>query len=315
MKTRAATVIVLFACVMFVGIADVLWKRDPPLPAIAAAAYTDDVATLARARPLPSSASRLPALQENQPSTPMPSHTAKSVLLVDIETDRILGQEGGSTVLPLASLTKLVTVMTFLELELPHDQPVTIAPSDVVDVRSGLTPGDRVTVKDLIGLTLVSSSNSAAKALQRISGLSAEYFVGRMNMLGRRIGVSHATFVEPTGLNPKNAGAAFDVYRILMAASRNETIRSFANAPWYEFWNGKEFKRIAATDALITGEIPFHGKELITAKTGYLPEAGFHVAILARDSTGARRVVIVLGAADTLSRFTEADALLTWGTQ
>ncbi len=284
------------------------------MPSFSDTAYGKDIATLERSAGLPISLTRNePVMRLKQDSDAVPALTARSVLLVDATQGSVLFSDNAEKEIPLASLTKLATVITFLELHIPATNRVIISASDVVDARSALAAGDDVSVNDLIGLTIVGSSNSAAKALITASGLSPEYFVGRMNVLARELGLSHMRFVEPTGLNAGNVGTALEVYRLLDESGHYPEVRAFAQKDSYTFWNGKEEKTMKATDELVAGGVPFRGKNIVAAKTGYIPESGYHVALIAKDENGNDRIVIIMGAQSTYARFQEADEVLHWG--
>lgn len=299
-------VLSIFSIVSGFFLVEVHAKNNSAL--ISVSRYIDDISALQRAKGFPDAKIRAFTPRVSQA---MPHGSAKSVLVIARDNDQILGSLNPHTQIPIASITKLATVLTFLELDTQLNTTIVITHADVVDERSGLKAGDRVSIKDLLGLTLISSSNTAAKVLQRASGLSYEYFVGRMNIFAQTLGMSKTVFVDPTGISPKNISTAYDVYHLLIAASRSNVISAYARAPFFEFSNGSEIKRVKATDDFTTGKVLFSG-ELRAAKTGYVPEGGFHFALLGRDKAGNERVVVVLGAEDSRARFIEANALFEW---
>jgi D-alanyl-D-alanine carboxypeptidase len=281
------------------------------------AQYREDIVVLQQKQGLPNSLAtitKIPVKKENAPR--VPTISAKAALLVDDESDAILWEQDASQQIPLASLTKLISVMTYLDLGIDPNRKYTITKGDVIDERSNLAEGDVVASRDLVMMALVGSSNSAAHALMTSSGLTKEYFVARMNMTAKKLGLNNTIFVEPTGLAPENRGTAYDVYRLLKAARVMPQFVDSAKLPSFEYAVSEtKTKTIAATDALITGKVPFHGEKIIAAKTGYIPESGFHLAITAKDASGRIRTAVVLGADDTLLRFSEADALLLWSSR
>lgn len=281
------------------------------------AQYRNDIIALQQKQGLPQSLqtiTKIPIKKDNAPK--LPSITAKAALLVDDESDAVLWQQEAQQQIPLASLTKLITVITYLDLGMDPNKKYTIRKEDVIDERSNLVEGDIVASRDLVMMALVGSSNSAAHALMTSSGLTKEYFVARMNMTAKKLGLVNTVFVEPTGLAPENRGTAYDVYRLLKAARVMPQFEDSAKLPSYEYAvSDTKTKTVTATDALITGKVPFHGEQIIAAKTGYIPESGFHLAITAKDASGRIRTAVVLGAADTLLRFSEADALLLWSSK
>lgn len=276
--------------------------------------YQEAIVVLQQAQGLPVShdvVRTIPQMIDHAEKPPM--LTASAGLIVDDRSNTVLFSTHPEKKIPLASLTKLATVMTYLDLGIDPETRVIIREDDDIDERSGLHAGDNVSSHDLVMLALVGSSNSAAHALMTSSGLPQDYFIRRMNTTAQTLGLVNTTFVEPTGLSPHNIGTAYDVYRLLKAARELPIFLQSAGLSSYEYTVSEgETKKITATDALVTGKVPFRGDTIIAAKTGYIPESGFHVALSARDKQGNNRTVVILGADDSLARFSEADALLFW---
>lgn len=278
--------------------------------ALTAEAYQADSHSILRTSGFPRSEKVSATIQKKQNNKPEIS--AISALVVDDKTDMILFEKDTDKIMPLASLTKLATVLTFLKLEIDLDKKFEVIEDDVVELKSALRAGDIVTNRDLLGLALVGSSNTAAHSLIRASGLQSKIFVQEMNNMADSIGLTNSFFVEPTGLDAKNVGSARDVYRLLKEVLKNDEISELMSNPEYLFNNGKVVKKVFSTNVFKLGILPFSGDTIIGAKTGYIPEAGYHFAMEALDNFGNVRQIIILGAQEHFSRFSEADLLLKW---
>ncbi len=273
--------------------------------------FAADAQSIVRVSSLPHSQDR--PVQKIIPKTLPPAVVAKSVLIIDDLTQTSLFEQNADAIIPIASLTKLATVLTVTNIEgFSFDTKIVIEEQDIIEDRSALAVGDVVTLRDLISLALIGSSNSAAHTLVRASGLSLEYFVGRMNRQALELGLSRTFFVEPTGLDPRNVGTAHDVYLLLKAVSSDAELGPIIGKNEYTFWNGSIKKKVFSTNIFKLGILSFGGKTIIGAKTGHIVEAGFHFAAQAVDINNRVWFVIVLGAPDHFSRFTDADALIKW---
>ena len=274
-------------------------------------AFAADTQTLVRARGLPQSQDREITITRHTREQ-FPDLNAQAALIVDDATQAILFEENADVVMPLASLTKLATALTFVGLDVDLDETIEIIEEDIIEENAALAVGDVVQHRDLLGLAMVGSSNTAAHTLMRASGFSREYFLGRMNQVTKELGLTNSYFVGPSGLNPKNKGTARDAYRLLTAAQAHKDLAPTMGLSEYIFSNGSTDKRVFSTNVFKIGIIPFEGDTILGAKTGYIPEAGFHFAMEARDINGDIRQVIVMGAPEHLDRFTEAERLLLW---
>ncbi len=159
---------------------------------------------------------------------------------VRYDGDHFTGGKNATAILPLASLTKLMTAMVLLDTNIDFDKTITITANEInypktlvggdatseVDIRAG----DQVQVQDLWVAMLLASSNQSAKILADNSGLSADEFVKKMNEKAAYFKLSHTRFSEMTGLNANNvttpqemaiiASRAFDSYRIAQQGVR-----------------------------------------------------------------------------------------------
>ncbi len=248
-------------------------------------------------------------------SIPFPVITAKSAAVVDGETGALLGEKDKDRVTPIASLTKLMTALVFLDTSPAWQEEITM---ENTDNRPGGTlfvrAGERLTFYDLFMTMLVGSANNAAVALTRASGGSIPEFVERMNARAERMGLSATHFVEPTGLDEGNVSTALDLVRLAWHAFATPSLRDAVTAKEYVFatLNTGMRHRVKTTNELLLSATD--GYTLIGAKTGYTHEAGYTFLVEA-ERNGHRVIVAVLGAPQEEDRFRDADTLIRWAFQ
>jgi D-alanyl-D-alanine endopeptidase (penicillin-binding protein 7) len=237
-----------------------------------------------------------------------------AVAVMDWDSGQMMFQKNADTAQPIASLTKLVTALTILDQGPDWDEEVEILPEDdrIGDLPV-LFPGERVTVRDLFNLSLVSSSNDGTAALARATGLTAEQFAARMNRTAARIGMNQANFVEPTGLDTDNQASATDVSRLIKAALSRQEISETVLSPHYEFTSLSGSRHwVSNTDQLLDSFLTRKPFNFLGGKTGYLNEAGWCFGAAASNGDGKRVVSVVLGAPSKAERFREVKRLLWW---
>jgi hypothetical protein len=160
---------------------------------------------------------------------------ASSVALVmDQDTNEVLLSKNDSAVLPIASLTKMMTGLIISEAKLPMDEQITITDDDVDTEKhssSRLKVGTTLSRGELMHLALMSSENRAAHALGRTypGGMSA--FVEAMNAKAQLLGMKDTKYVEPTGLSSRNQSSAQDLARLVGTASSDPMLREFSTSP------------------------------------------------------------------------------------
>jgi D-alanyl-D-alanine endopeptidase (penicillin-binding protein 7) len=254
-----------------------------------------------RRRPAPL---RLPAVTANG----IPRLHVKAAYVEDALSGRVLFQKNPERVYPIASLTKLITAMVFLETSPDWGRVVEVLPDDVKNSsRSRIRPREQIAVRDLIHATLMSSDNVATKALVRTCGLSREEFVHRMNLLADSMGLIGARFVEPTGLSEQNVATAQACARLLRAAANSEIVSAIMQKEQYSFTSNRKLHRIANTNRLL------RSKWRVTAgKTGFIREAGYCLVTNVEAPTGIEITAVVLGAPSNALRFAEARRILDW---
>jgi len=238
----------------------------------------------------------------------IPRLHVKAAYVVDEQTGRVLFQKNPERVMPIASLTKLVTALVLLDTDPDWDRTVEILPEDVRNSsRTRIRSREEMTVRDLIHAALMSSDNVATKALARTCGLTRSEFVLRMNQKADSLGLTGTHFVEPTGLSEQNVATAEGCARLLRAAASNPIIGSIMQKQSYTFRSNRKPHVLANTNRLL------RSKWRVTAgKTGFINEAGYCLATSVEAPTGSDITAVVLGAPSNALRFAEARRILDW---
>lgn len=243
-------------------------------------------------------------------SSDAPEITAKSAVVIDIESDKKLFSKNPDEVSSIASITKLVTALVVLVLEPDFSQEYTI---QLEDRREGgrifLFQGDGVTIEDLFNISLVGSANTATIALVRALEQTEQDFVMKMNAKVEELGLEKTVFVDPIGLSSNNKSTAYEVAKIVEVALTKEEIQEAVVQDKYilKTKQGKT-KIIENTDNLLKEK---NGYEVLGGKTGYLGSAGFCFAGKFSED-GHEIVSVILGSQGEDSRFTETDELVKW---
>jgi len=233
-----------------------------------------------------------------------------SALVLDQSTGQALLEKQAGAVVPIASLTKLMTAMVLLDAHLDPSELLTITNEDKDSLRhskSRLPVGTRLPREQALMLALIASENRAAHALGRTfpGGLAA--FVPAMNAKAKELGLTGARFEDPTGLSSSNVATAWDLARILQAAYRYPEIRDFSTRPEATLQAGRHSIQFPNTNALVRNPRWNIG----LSKTGYIEEAG---RCLVMQAMLANRpvIVILLDSWGKYSRLGDANRIKQW---
>ena len=232
---------------------------------------------------------------------------AKSAVLYELGTGRMLYQKNAHEQLPLASLTKLMSIEIVLSLK-PADTPVQITRGDIApDGDSGLHVGQTITLGDLIKFAIVASSNDAMEAAAASIGNG---FIDKMNAEAAAKGLTKTHFFNVTGLdiNTKASGAygsAYDVARLaaLFYSDHPDFFELTTRADVSIDQNGKELT--AKATALPLQNIP----GFVAAKTGYTELAGGNLVAVFDLEPGHTVIAAVLGSTRD-GRFSDVDTII-----
>lgn len=225
--------------------------------------------------------------------------------------------KNADTVLPLASLTKLMTALVLLDLKVNLNKKIVINDRqinyvtpyiDAGDVTSGINikTGDKVLLNDMWNAMLIASSNEAAIILVDNSGLSRAQFVRRMNSKAKALGLKKTKFTDPSGIDPKNVGTAKEMAIIAQRAYAYSSVRTVSSKPSYKFQelvSGRSVNVISRNTSLLA-------MKPLGMKVGYLKEAKINVAVRLKKKS-KDRVVVVLHSVNNARRNAEISRLMT----
>lgn len=252
-------------------------------------------------------------------SDPAPTITARAGLVIDKTSGFILWQKNADSAVPIASITKLITVLVAQDSITNWDEPYTLQWSEVS--RGGATfsgvVGDTFTKSDLLKTALVASANSAALALAHSTGLTDEQFVEAMNTKAQLLGMRSTRFVEPTGLNAGNVSTVIDLAMLMRTITVYprllEPLTEDEHRMMKRDGSGQPLPGNQEVITTTTNRLLKENDQLIVAgKTGFTDEAGYNLVTLARDNEGHKLIVVLLGGVDETSRFTETHTLAQW---
>ena len=241
--------------------------------------------------------------------------SARGVFVADIATGKVLYAKGAHVKLPIASITKLVTAMTYLDTHPNLDATITISAEDFVLNDTGeFLPGDTLTARDILHAMLVGSVNASSYALARTS-IGTDAFVVAMNKKIKQLGLQTPIFYEPSGLDPRNSASAADVAAIMAFASYYPEIREACGMSDVHMHSLDALHRdiiVKTTNELLGSFLNKNPYSIIAAKTGTLPEAGNCMTQITKNSSGQQIVVVILGSDSHASRFQDMKAVTQW---
>jgi len=221
--------------------------------------------------------------------------------------------KNGEEIQPIASITKLMTALVFLENNPGWDQIYKIVAADqVTGGRLNLFPGEEVTIKDLFYTSLVASDNGATAALVHATGLSEVEFVKKMNLKARQLGLDKTKFVDPIGLSDDNVSTAREVAKLARVALDQTAISAATQQSDYQFTTATgKIKKIESTDYLLFDVAP-SSWQVLGGKTGYTDRAGYCFVGRFKDVTGRELISVILNSAGKNERFRESKSLISW---
>lgn len=275
--------------------------------AVRAAAKTAKTPTRVSFVPPRQSFGQLAGLHEVSDPLDLKSSVA---LVIDQDTHEVLLSKNDHAVLPIASLTKLMTGMIISQAKLPMDEPITITQDDVdteKGSRSRLTVGTTLTRGEMLHLALMSSENRAAHALGRTYPGGMAVFVAQMNAKARLMGMTDTRYVEPTGLSSRNQSSARDLATLVNVAHGDPLLRELSTSPGYEVAVGPKTLQYNNTNGLVKNPTWDIGLQ----KTGYISEAG-RCLVMQTQIAGRKLIMVFLDSAGKFSRLGDAERVRNW---
>ncbi len=245
---------------------------------------------------------------------------SEAAVVLDAQREEILFEKNMERTLPIASLSKLMTALVFLETHPDLYDTATISTEDAIGAGwSQLKIKESFTLYDLLHASLMSSNNRATRTLSRSCGLSADEFIAHMNQKAKKIGLLNTRFFEPTGLDTNNRSTALDCARLLYFAQKESLIASIMGKTTYQFCSMSKRKRmhqIKSTNKLLYTSLPPGCTGSVKCgKTGYNGASGYCLGTLVQGEDGEEIIAVVLGAPSSGTRFKEIKSIVQWSMQ
>ena len=235
---------------------------------------------------------------------------SSSALVQDAETGEVVYGKNAEVVVPIASITKLMTAMVVLDGGLDLDEKITLSREDAVQMkgsRSRLRTGLSLTRGELLLLALMSSENRAAAALGQSFPGGLEAFVDAMNAKAAVLDMTESRFVEPTGLSPANVSTASDLAKMVRAAHDYPLIREYSTKSRATVKASGRPLQYGNTNGLVRSSY----WEIGLSKTGYISEAGRCLVMQVR-LADKDLIVVLLDSWGKQSRIGDANRLRKW---
>jgi D-alanyl-D-alanine endopeptidase (penicillin-binding protein 7) len=239
----------------------------------------------------------------------VPDIRAAAAIIFNPANGQVLWEENAQDKRSIASITKVMTTVVFLEDNPDLTQEVTVQRSDVYAASTTfLKANDRLTLGDVLHLTLIASDNAAARILARVSHGGTASFVERMNEKALELGLENTSFADPSGLNPANVSSAYDLSRLISFAAADERIAPVMQTATYTVKTNRRTINIHSTNRLV-----MEGMDVVGGKTGFISKSGYCLATLLRLPQSNNQVAfVVLGAQSNPGRFWETRHLFNW---
>ena len=250
------------------------------------------------------------AFQANAKPLRDPKLRSSSVLIIDQSDSSVLYSRHSDVPMPIASITKLMTALVVLDARQSLDEPIQITEADRDFPKGGisrLTVGATLTRGDLMHLALMSSENRAAHALGNNYPGGMPAMVAAMNAKAAALGMTSAHFVDPTGLSSQNVASPEDLSKLVIAASRNPSIREYSTDRRYAVKVRRRMVEFRNTDNLVANPT----WNIIVQKTGYITEAG-KCLVMAAVIEGRSVVIVLLDSLGKYTRVADAKRIKTW---
>jgi serine-type D-Ala-D-Ala endopeptidase (penicillin-binding protein 7) len=254
---------------------------------------------------------KIPRYRTDADGNVVPDVRAAAAIIYEPSTGKVLWEENSQDERSIASITKVMTAIVFLESATDLNQEVKILRADTLRASTTyLQANDVLRVSDLLHLLLIPSDNAAARALARISPLGSDGFIARMNQKADDLGLNHTAYTDPSGLFADNISSAYDMARLIAFASEDDRIGPVMRTPEYSFRTAKgRAVTVRSTNQILrAGDVEVRG-----GKTGFIGKAGYCLATLLKlPQGGPSLAVVVLGASSNVGRFWETRHLMAW---
>jgi D-alanyl-D-alanine endopeptidase (penicillin-binding protein 7) len=272
------------------------WKLALPALLIAATSFVVQAKSKDTPPPEPPAAAQPAQAADAPPAQQLKLPVnAKHVVVIDDATGKVLMARDPDAVVPIASLTKLLTAMVVLDAKLDPNEKLRITNDDVDTLkhsRSRVRVGTQMSRQAALEMALMESENRAAAALARTFPGGETGFAKAMQAKISALGLKHTAISDPTGLSPANTSTATEMARVTAAAARYDEIERITSVKKAKVPVDGKPREIRNTNRLVGAK----GWNIRVSKTGYTEEAGRCLAM--RILNGKRPVTVVLLDAD-----------------
>ncbi|WP_306602764.1 D-alanyl-D-alanine endopeptidase [Azonexus sp.] len=235
---------------------------------------------------------------------------SSAAVVIDQTTGKVLVEKHSDAVVPIASITKLMTAMVVLDASLDLHEVIAISAEDIDDLkgsRSRLPVGATMTRETAMLLALMSSENRAANALGRHYPGGLRAFVQAMNRKAKSLGMHDSHFEEPTGLSSNNVSTAHDLARMVAAAARYPEIRNYSTTAEAKLELNGRIQNFNNTNALVRSD----NWQIGLSKTGYISEAG-RCLVMQAWVADKPVVIVLLDSQGKMTRVGDANRIKRW---
>lgn len=240
----------------------------------------------------------------------LPNVKSTAVLVQDQYTGEVLFERNSSAIVPIASITKLMTAMVALDAKPALDEVLEVSEEDIDQLkgtRSRLAIGTRLTREEMLHLALMSSENRASSALSRYYPGGHAAFIAAMNRKAHDLGLADTQFFDSTGLNPRNVSSARDLAKMVAASASYPLIREFSTTRDGYFAVNGRMVHFNNTNALVSNP----EWEIGLQKTGFTNEAG-KCLVMQAWMNQKPVVIVLLDSWGRLTRIGDANRIRRW---
>nr|WP_262925065.1 D-alanyl-D-alanine endopeptidase [Pseudomonas protegens] len=235
-----------------------------------------------------------------------------SALLLDLQTNKVIYSSNPDVVVPIASVTKLMTAMVVLDAKLPLDEHISMNISDTPEMKgvfSRVKLKSELSRRDTLLITLMSSENRAAASLAHYYPGGYPAFIAAMNAKAKSLGMTHTRYVEPTGLSIHNVSTARDLSKLLVAARKYPLLSELSTTKekTVAFRKPNYTLGFRNTNHLVNKE----KWDIKITKTGFTNQAG-HCLVLVTSMGNRPVALVILDAFGKYTHFADASRIRNW---
>lgn len=213
-------------------------------------------------------------------------------VVFDLNRKTFLEGKNFNLVRPIASVTKLMTAIVFLEENRNPRCHTKILPSDADFIKNTGSPLPRnkdIACGELLKAMLVRSDNYAAHALAHATRLNKAQFIARMNSKARELGLTKTYFKDSSGLSSANVSTVSDLAKLAGYAATKPEIQRLSNVPLVDVYAAGRYFPMKNTNSIVRSQ----NYAALVSKTGYTREAGYNLVFVNKGDCLGRRIGVV----------------------